>query len=124
MKKKWVIISFVLFAVSVILALVTILSSKQKTEKVPEFVLLYADNQAENYPTTLGDVQFANLVYKKTDGRIKIDVKYGAELGSEADVINQMKYGGIAFARVSCTQLAERIPEMNVLNLDIELKDN
>ena len=117
MKKRWFIISFSLFAVSVILAVVSIIYSKRKTEKVPEFVFLYADNQSENYPTTLGDIQFAELVYKKTGGRIKIDVKCGAELGSEAEVINQMKFGGIAFARVSCTQLAERIPEMNVLNL-------
>ncbi|MCR4566733.1 MAG: TRAP transporter substrate-binding protein [Pseudobutyrivibrio sp.] len=117
MKKKWIIISFIMFAVSAIAAVVLIWHSKHKAENVPEYVFLYADNQSANYPTTLGDKRFADLVYERTKGRIKIDVKCGAELGSEAEVINQMKYGGIAFARVSTTQLAERIPEMNVLHL-------
>ena len=35
----------------------------QKT--VPEFVLTYAENQAEDYPTTQGAYKFAELVYER-----------------------------------------------------------
>ncbi|MBR6308699.1 MAG: TRAP transporter substrate-binding protein [Lachnospiraceae bacterium] len=86
-------------------------------EPVPEYVFLYAENQTADYPTTLGGQYFADLVNERTDGRIKILVKYGAEMGSEAEAIDQVKYGGIAFARVSLSQLAEKIPDMNVLLL-------
>ena len=117
MKKRWIIASVILLAAAIVAILMYYLDNKKSSEKAPEFVLLYAENQTENYPTTLGGKKFADLVYERTDGRIKIQVKYGAELGSESSVINQMKYGGVAFARVSVSQLAERIPEMNVLLL-------
>lgn len=117
MKKRWIIASVILLAAAIVAILMYYLDNKKSSEKPPEFVLLYAENQTENYPTTLGGKKFADLVYERTDGRIKIQIKYGAELGSESSVINQMKYGGVAFARVSVSQLAERIPEMNVLLL-------
>ncbi len=83
----------------------------------PEFVLFYAENQTSEYPTTLGAQRFSDLVYERTGGRIKILVRSDAELGSESEVIRQMMYGGVAFARVSLSQLAEYIPEMNVLQM-------
>ena len=92
-------------------------SSRQSRDEAPEYVFLYAENQTEDYPTTLGAQRFANLVYERTGGRIKILVKCNAELGSESDVIEQIRYGGIAFARVSLSQLAGFVPEMNVLQV-------
>lgn len=89
---------------------------KQK-EAVPEFVLSYAENQAEDYPTTLGAKKFAELVEMRTDGRIRILVKAEGELGAEKEVIQQTQYGGIDFARVSLSQLAEYVPELNVLQM-------
>ncbi len=86
-------------------------------EGAPQYVFLYAENQTEDYPTTSGGRKFADLVYERTGGRIKVLVKYGAELGSESEVLEQMRYGGIAFARVSLSQLAEKVPEMNVLQM-------
>ncbi|RKM62786.1 TRAP transporter substrate-binding protein [Butyrivibrio sp. XB500-5] len=117
MKKRWIIASTILFAAAVAVVGIWFFNNRKKTEKAPEYVLMYAENQSANYPTTLGGEKFADLVYERTNGRIKIQIKYGAELGSEAEAINQMKYGGIAFARVSVSQLAEKIPEMNVLLL-------
>ena len=40
-------------------------------EAVPEFVLTYAENQAEDYPTTQGAYKFAELVEQRTGGRVK-----------------------------------------------------
>ena len=120
MKKKWI------FGIVMALAIVVFLFagqrvyswiSKGNNEKPPQFVLLYAENQTEDYPTTQGARRFADLVYERTDGRIKILVKHDAELGSEQQVIEQMGFGGIAFARVSLSQLAEYVPEMNVLQM-------
>lgn len=94
----------------------TFLRSKSEAA-APEYVFFYAENQAADYPTTLGAQYFADLVYERTQGRIRILVKHSAELGSESEVLQQMSYGGIAFARVSISQLAEYVPEMNVLQM-------
>ena len=47
---------------------------------VPEFVLTYAENQAEDYPTTQGAYKFAELVYERTGGKIEIQVNAGGVL--------------------------------------------
>ena len=111
-------ISFIgIFLIFLAFTTLFILKRGRAAEGNPEFVLFYAENQTENYPTTLGANYFADRVYERTEGRIKVIVKYGAELGSESEVIRQMRYGGIAFARVSLSQLAEYIPEMNILQM-------
>jgi len=117
MKRKLLIAFLIIFLAAMVAVAIWLIGFRKPTEKAPEYVFYYADNQTSDYPTTQGDKRFADLVYERTDGRIKIQVKCEAELGSEAEVINQMKYGGVAFARVSTSQLAERIPEMNVLLL-------
>ena len=54
---------------------------------------------------------------ERTGGWIHIIVESEAKLGSESEVLEQIKYGGIAFARVSLSQIAEQAPGMNVLQL-------
>lgn len=83
----------------------------------PEYVFTYAENQAEDYPTTQGAYQFSELVYERTDGRIKINVHPGAQLGDEPAVLEQLRFGGIDFARVSIMFVADSVPQMNVLQL-------
>lgn len=86
-------------------------------ETIPQYVFSYAENQTEDYPTTLGAKRFAELVAERTDGRIIIVVEAEGKLGNEMDVIQQMQYGGIDFARVSLSQLAAYVPELNVLQM-------
>ena len=119
MKRKALIIIIALILIVTVALSVSLLifRSGKSVDNPPEYVFLYAENQTEDYPTTLGANRFADLVYERTGGRIKVLVKYGAELGSESEVIEQMSYGGIAFARVSLSQLAEFVPEMNVLQM-------
>ena len=94
-KKQPYIIIAVCAMILIILAVAGILkvSIKKKTGNEPEYVFLYAENQIADYPTTQGANRFAELVYERTDGRIKILVKPDAELGSEMQVIQQMNVG-------------------------------
>lgn len=61
---------------------------------------------------------------ERTGGRIHIIVESEAKLGSESEVLEQIKYVGIAFARVSLSQIAEQAPEMNVLQLPYLYRDS
>ena len=96
-----------------------------KTEEYtgPELILRYAENQPEDYPTTQAALAFADLVAERTEGRVKVVVYSGGELGAEQSVIEQMQYGGIDFARVSLSQLAEYIPALSVLQLPYLYED-
>ena len=96
MKKRRILILFA----AVVLTAGFFLYHRLRSVRAPEFVLSYAENQTEDYPTTLGAKKFAELVEKESNGRIKILVQAEGELGAESDVIAQMQYGGIDFARV------------------------
>ncbi len=116
MKRAGIVTVFVCAGLMLVCAIV-FWRVKRPGEQVPEYIFYYADNQTADYPTTLGGERFAQMVYEKTDGRIKILMKSGGQLGTEMDVMKQMRCGGIGFARVSISQLAELIPDMNVLQL-------
>ena len=90
---------------------------QEPEEAKPELILRYAENQPEDYPTTQAALAFAGVVADQTDGRVKVAVYSGGELGAEQSVIEQMQYGGIDFARVSLSQLAEYRPALSVLQL-------
>ena len=89
----------------------------------PEFVLTYAENQPEGYPTVLAAQRFAELVKERTEGRVIIQVKHSGAFGSESEVLDQMAFGGIDFARVSLAELSDELPKLNVLQLPFLYKD-
>src|SRR5699024_9858911 len=69
--------------------------------------LRLAEDQPEDYPTTVGDKEFAKLVEEKTDGRYEIEVYAGSQLGEESDVLEQVQLGSIDLARVNGVPLSE-----------------
>lgn len=123
MSRKRKIIVF-LVVVLVLLAGITVYIYRIPKEIEPEFVFSYAENQTVDYPTTVAGQFFADLVEKRTNGRIRIIVYAESELGAENDVIRQMQYGGIDFARVSLSQLAGTVPEMSVLQMPYLYEDS
>ena len=120
MKKRWMMIA----GIAMISVTGIIWHCRMQYQKKPEFVLSYAENQTKDYPTTLGAQKFADLVEERSGGRIQILVLAEGELGAESDVIAQMQYGGVDFARVSLSQLAEYIPQLNVLQMPYLYEDS
>jgi tripartite ATP-independent transporter DctP family solute receptor len=82
-----------------------------------KFTFRLADIQPVDYPTTLGDKKFAELVKQRTDGRIQIDVFPAAQLGDEKSVIEQVQLGAIEFTRISSGPLAEFNKAFGVFSL-------
>ena len=106
-----------LFALFLLLIVLVVFFLTKPEEKVPEYVFSYAENQDEDYPTTLGGQYFADLVEEKTNGRIKILIQHSGVRGNESQVISQLKYGGVDFARISISELTNEIKALNVLQL-------
>ena len=48
---------------------------------------------------------------------MEIQVNAGGVLGDEKTVIEQLQFGGVDFARVSLSPLAEFVPKLNVLQM-------
>ena len=68
-----------LFVLFLLLIAVAVFFLVKPSEKVPEYVFSYAENQDVDYPTTLGGQYFADLVEEKTGGRIKILIQHSGE---------------------------------------------
>ncbi len=67
---------------------------------------------------------WADKVFERTDGRIKIDVFYDAVLGDEKSIIEQLQYGGIEFGRVNISPLAEFVDNFNALMMPYVYRDD
>lgn len=96
-------------------------SSSGSSDKV--ITLKLADNHPEDYPTVIGDKKFAELVEEKTDGRYKIDVYAGGQLGDEKSVVEQLQLGSIDLTRVNATPLTEFSDDIGVLSLPYLFED-
>ena len=92
-------------------------------QTVPDYVLTYAENQPEDYPTTRGAYYFADLVQQRTGGKVVVQVKAGGEYGAEDEMWEQLAMGGIDFARLSLSALADALPKLNVLLLPYLYRD-
>lgn len=92
-------------------------SDQSSDDKSPSYTFRLAETHAPDYPTTLGDKKFAELVKEKSDGRIQIDVFPSAQLGEEKAVVEQVQLGAIEFTRVSSGILAGFNKDFGVFSL-------
>lgn len=72
---------------------------------------------AESHPYHLGLIKFAELINKKTNGQIKIDVYSNGQLGSERDMIEGLQIGTLDLLVTSTGPLPNFMPEIGVLDL-------
>jgi tripartite ATP-independent transporter DctP family solute receptor len=98
-------------------------SSGEGKPSEKQVVLRLAEIHPEDYPTTIGDKEFAKLVGERTNGRIKIEVYPGGQLGQEKAVIEQVQFGAIDFARISVSPVAEFAKELNAIMLPYLYRD-
>ncbi|MHC1760700.1 MAG: TRAP transporter substrate-binding protein [Negativicutes bacterium] len=80
-------------------------------------VLKLGETHPPDYPTTMGDKKFAELVTERSKGRIKVEVYPSSQLGEEKAVIEQVQLGAVAFTRVSTGPLAEFNKPLGVFSL-------
>lgn len=88
-------------------ATTTTASTDTAKGETPAMTLRMADNQPEGYPTVLGDREFAKQLEAKTNGRIKMTVYIGGQLGDENSTTEQVQFGAIDAIRINCSVLAQ-----------------
>lgn len=80
-------------------------------------VLRSSDTHPAGYPTVTAVEYMGNLISAATDGRISIEVFHSAQLGEEADTIEQTRFGVIDFNRVSLGPFNGLVPETRIPSL-------
>ena len=96
MKKKIII---GLSIITIIIIIIILTTFKKESEVVPEYVLTYAENHPEDYPTTVDGYKIAELVDERAEGRINIFVRGVAVMGDEKGVLEKIRCGGIDVTR-------------------------
>src|SRR5687768_17478828 len=73
-------------------------------------VLRSSDTQPDGYPTVEAVKYFGQLVEERTEGRYKVEVYHSAQLGQEADTIEQVRSGVIDLNRISMAPWNSLVP--------------
>ncbi len=98
------------------------ISDQEKSK--PEVYFRLAEIHPPDHPTTQADKEFTRLVEERTNGRVVIKVYDSGQLGPEKEVLDQIQFGAIDFARVSTGTVAEILPKLNVLQLPYIYRDS
>src|SRR5690606_26102311 len=80
-------------------------------------VLRSSDTHPDGYPTVEAVKYFGELIKERTDGRYSVEVYFGAQLGQEADTIEQVRSGVIDLNRVSLAPWNSLVPLTNIPSL-------
>jgi len=80
-------------------------------------VLRSSDTHPDGYPTVEAVKYFGELVKERTNGRYEVEVYHSAQLGQEADTLEQVRTGVIDLNRTSLGPWNGLIPETTVPSL-------
>jgi len=80
-------------------------------------VLRSSDTHPDGYPTVEAVKKFGELLSEKTGGQYSVEVFHSAQLGGEADTIEQTQFGVIDLNRISIGAFGTQVPEATVTQL-------
>lgn len=86
-------------------------------------VLKAGHNGTTDYPYHLGLEYMAKEVAEKTNGRVKIQIYPNAQLGDQRQMVEGLRLGTIDMCITATSDLAQFVPETDVLNLPFIFKD-
>lgn len=82
----------------------------------PEVVLKLAHGMAENLAQSQAMAAFAESVFEKTNGAVRIDVYPNGQLGGERDLMDAMQLGTVDFAYISTAILTNFVPDFSLFD--------
>jgi C4-dicarboxylate-binding protein DctP len=67
-----------------------------------------------DHPFNVGSEQIAKEVFEKTNGKVKINIFPGAQLGAETSEINSLQAGAIDIAILGSGEVGKRVTDFNI----------
>ncbi|WEK05058.1 MAG: TRAP transporter substrate-binding protein [Candidatus Devosia phytovorans] len=98
-------------------AMALVATSLMASTASAQTVLRSSDTHPDGYPTVEAVKHFGALLKEKTDGRYAVEVFHSAQLGQEADTIEQTQFGVIDMNRISIGAFGTQVPEATVTQL-------
>lgn len=98
-------------------ALAVVATSLMLSAASAQTVLRSSDTHPDGYPTVEAVKKFGELLSDKTDGRYSVEVFHSAQLGQEADTIEQTQFGVIDMNRISIGAFGTQVPAATVTQL-------
>jgi tripartite ATP-independent transporter DctP family solute receptor len=87
-------------------------------------VLKLAHGLDVNHPVHQGMVFMAQRLAEKSNGRMRIDIYPGGQLGQERELIELLQIGSLAMTKVSTAPLESFVPEMKIFGIPYVFRDD
>src|SRR3954471_4024931 len=84
------------------------------TQAAPEFQLKYANNSPTAHPLNVRAVEAMDRIKKETNGRVEIQIFPNNQLGSDTDMLSQLRSGAIEFFTLSGLILSTLVPVASI----------
>ena len=91
--------------------------------RAAEFTYKFANNLADTHPLNARAKEAADRILKGTDGRVEIRVFPNSQLGSDTDMLSQLRSGGIEFFTLSGLILSTLVPAASINGIGFAFKD-
>ncbi len=89
----------------------------------PEFQLKYANNSPVTHPLTVRTMEAAERIKQQTNGRVEIQVFPNNQLGSDTDMLSQLRSGALEFFTLSGLILSTLVPAASINGLGFIWED-
>ena len=88
-----------------------------------EFKFKYANDLPGDHPITLRMTEAASLINKETGGRVAIQIFPNNQLGSDTDLLHQLRIGAIQLFTLSGIILSTLVPAASINGVGFAFKD-
>ena len=88
-----------------------------------EFSYKYANNSPVSHPLTIRTTEAAARIREKTSGKVEIQVFPNNQLGSDTDMLSQLRSGALEFFTLSGLILSTLVPVASINGVGFAFKD-
>jgi TRAP-type C4-dicarboxylate transport system substrate-binding protein len=88
-----------------------------------EFTYKYANNLPVTHPMNIRAREMADAIKAETNGRVEINIFPSNQLGSDTDMLSQLRSGGIEFFTLSGLILSTLVPAASINGVGFAFPD-
>ena len=99
------------------------LAAVDRRAAAAEVTCKFANNLPDSHPLNVRAREAAGRILKGTDGRVEVRVFPNSQLGSDTDMLSQLRSGGIEFLTLSGLILSTLVPAASINGIGFAFKD-
>ena len=88
-----------------------------------EFVYKFANNLPDTHPINVRSREMSAAIKQETNGRVDIQIFPSSQLGSDTDMLSQIRSGGVEFFTLSGLILATLVPAASINGIGFAFPD-